>query len=591
MQNTLLGKTKASQMKSAKDVISESYKISRYNIQEYAFADGINGDKNSTSLVPSIERILQEQKDSDINAMVLFSDGWFKDTDLRIVKNLNIPIYCVIDTTRNVSIDLAISEFRHNKQGYRNEPNLFEVDVKSTQYKGKTLVQFFVNGSKINEKSISFQNGLAQSVAFDYRFPKTGLQKLEAKVVAQEVKETSLWNNSYASAIDILNDKEQILLITDAPNWDSKFIIDSVKENNRLEVLSYTAKSKQLYLGEKKSAINNWDNITSIVLINQGSIQLDLTTAGNIIKKVKQGTGLLYMGLPISELAEVLPLRLSNIKSSYQGLLKFSPTSGAYSAFQIPNDELTKIPPVDYYYLTHSNESIIIASMDNTQKSPAIALSNQNNGKVVSFAFLSLWKWQMQSKSQAYKTFISDLITWLRNKSSSQFLAMYEPSYLLGDPIEFKLIAVDELRKTRLSIAPKITIFNEKMDSVYSDFMVSDNDNYKLQVKLTQPGQYSFRISDKSTQNNINGRFLVHAQNTESRDIDYNLPMLSWLAAQTGGRLLNMEQVQAFKPIEAVNKTKIERKENQIYKKWYFLSLFILIFCLELFLRRRWGLL
>jgi len=35
----------------------------------------------------------------------------------------------------------------------------------------------------------------------------------------------------------------------------------------------------------------------------------------------------------------------------------------------------------------------------------------------------------------------------------------------------------------------------------------------------------------------------------------------------------------------------ITKREYDLYKKWYIPAIFILSFCLELFLRRRWGLL
>jgi len=61
--------------------------------------------------------------------------------------------------------------------------------------------------------------------------------------------------------------------------------------------------------------------------------------------------------------------------------------------------------------------------------------------------------------------------------------------------------------------------------------------------------------------------------------------------AETNGKLLYASSVNSFQPLPAVIETQISRREIALYKKWYILSLFILAFCVELYLRRRWGLL
>ncbi|HRR01024.1 MAG TPA: hypothetical protein P5518_06860, partial [Candidatus Cloacimonas sp.] len=66
---------------------------------------------------------------------------------------------------------------------------------------------------------------------------------------------------------------------------------------------------------------------------------------------------------------------------------------------------------------------------------------------------------------------------------------------------------------------------------------------------------------------------------------------LSWLANETGGKVLYASNIDSYNPTPAKPIEQITRKEIPLYKKWYVIALFIFIFCLELFFRRRWGLL
>jgi hypothetical protein len=267
------------------------------------------------------------------------------------------------------------------------------------------------------------------------------------------------------------------------------------------------------------------------------------------------------------------------------------PSAGAFAAFSIPSEELNQIPPVDYYYLTASAQAEILAVMDNAQKSPAIAVSSAYGGKVAGFSFLNLWRWQMQSNSNAYKSFTSDVITWLSNRSAGQMTALYEPSYYLDEPIEIKLTAIDDVRRVRSNLAPRITVFNADNDSVYSDFLVQDKEGYRIQFRLNEPDSYRFTIKDLSSNQSTSGRFIIGSQNLETRDLGYNVQLLGWIAAQSGGRLFDLENSLDFKPVKAIEVNRIEKNEFPLYKKWYLVCLFIIVFCLELFFRRRWGLL
>ena len=591
MEINHLSQSKSAWMESAYSQLKSAYRDAGYIVKEQVFADGLNGSKNSTFLIPALEELRKLNGKADLRQIFLFSDGWLRDTDLRLLNNYDTPIHAVCDTAQQQTSDIMVSDFRHNKQGYRNELSLFEASVKASGYTGSGTVRFLIDDRVISEKSVSWQREPVQTVTFDHRFVRTGLHKVEVQVSAAGVIELTQSNNSFSGAIDILSDKERILLFTDAPNWDTKFILDVIRENTRIDPSSYTVKGSELLLGEQKSAITNWDNISAIIIVNQGSLQLQSALAQNIMNQVRQGCGLLYMGLPVAQLSEILPLKQANIRSSYKGLLKLLPAAGVYSAFNIPPEELSQIPPVDYFYLSAAAESEVLAVMDNAQSSPAAAVSAALSGKVISFSFLNLWRWQLQSRNQGYKAFTSDLLTWLSNRTVGQFRALHEPAYYPEEPVVIRLTAIDETRRARADLAPRITVMNAKNESVFSDFMLPDDDNYKIDFRLQTPGQYSFRIVDQNSGKSTDGRFMLIAQNLEARDLGYNLSLLRWITQQTGGRLMNLSEAASFQPAKAVRADRMEKKDFPLYKKWYLITLFIIVFCLELFFRRRWGLL
>ena len=126
---------------------------------------------------------------------------------------------------------------------------------------------------------------------------------------------------------------------------------------------------------------------------------------------------------------------------------------------------------------------------------------------------------------------------------------------------------------------------------MFKDFMTLSDGEYASSLTLDKPGQYSFEIRDKVSGETSKGRFNVSNASLEDRDFDYNLPLLAWLASDTRGELLSPASLQAFNPLPAQNIVRERRHDFPLYRKWYIPGLFICSFCLELFFRRRWGLL
>jgi hypothetical protein len=51
-------------------------------------------------------------------------------------------------------------------------------------------------------------------------------------------------NNSFPGAIEVLAEKEKILIFTDSPAWDNKFILDAIATNPRWDSVSYLLRNR-----------------------------------------------------------------------------------------------------------------------------------------------------------------------------------------------------------------------------------------------------------------------------------------------------------------------------------------------------------
>jgi len=571
--------------------LAAKFAAAGYELHDYAFARGLHTDKDNTLLMPALEELAKKHDFTKVKGIVLISDGWLRDASLQQVKQLGSPFYALADTIRPRTADLAIAKTITNRQAYRNEPTLIRAEVNSLNYNGPATVRLLLGGAVVASQNVQLRDGIATTVDFTHRFVQTGFYPFSVDISAPGINERSLNNNSFPGAIDVLADKQRIAVISDSPAWDNKFIVDALAENARWEVGHYRVQGTRIMVGDEVLNSLPEANLAAIVLVNNGTLQLSGPVLDYVIRNNSKGVGVLFQGLPASELNAILPLQRSNIASSYQGFLELSPAAASYPMLSFESSDLRDIPPLDYYYVNAARTAEVLATMNNPQQSPAIAVSVQTGGKVLSLAFLNLWKWQLQSGTGGYKKLLTNSVTWLANTSESGYNAIHNASYFLGEEIDLRLRAQDDIRSLRLDLNPELRVLDADGKEVFRDFMTQSEGQYSAGLSLDKAGQYRFEIKDKVSGESSSGRFNVADSSIESRDFDYNLPLLSWLASDTGGRLLNPASIKDFSPLPAQSRVLDLRQDVPLYRKWWVLALFILAFCLELLFRRRWGLL
>jgi hypothetical protein len=571
--------------------LAAKFSAAGYELHEYEFAAGLETETSNTLLSPALTELAKMHDFSRVKGILLVSDGWLKDESLSQVRQLGCPFHVLADTLRPQRSDLAVKKTITNRQAYRNEPTIIRAEIASENYNGPATVKLLLGGAVVATQNVRIKDGATSSVDFTHRFAQTGFYPYSVEVSAPGINERSQNNNTHPGAIEVLSDKQSIVVLSDTPAWDNKFSVDTIAGNPRWEVSHFRVRGESIMSGEDAVASLPEQNLAAILLINNGSLQLAGKTLDYVIRNHNKGVGILYQGLPVAELGSILPLQRSNVTSSYQGFLNLSPAAASYPMLSFAASDLQEIPPLDYYYVTATKTAEVLATIDNPQNSPAIAITGQEAGKVLSMAFLNLWKWQLQSESGGYKELLANCVTWLANTAESGYNAIYNTSYFRGEEINLRLRAQDDIRALRLDLNPELKVMDSEGKEVFRDFMSQSEGEYSATLSLDDAGQYSFEISDKVSGEKSSGRFNVADISGEDRDLDYNLPLLSWLASDTGGKLIYPSTLQDFSPPPAQGKDLQQRLDIPIYRKWWVLALFILAFCLELFFRRRWGLL
>ena len=584
--------TKMQALTDFKQKIRKKLTTENYHIKDWKFAAGLNGNRNSTLLGKSLSELAKQRNLKNTKAIFLFSDGWFKDENLVAVSALDIPIYAFSPNYKSVEADLEITDIKYNKTAYKDDITPIRVNIKSVNFKGKAKLTLSGNGKRIQSKNVDFSKRNFQQILFEPTFRQTGLLPFSVKISADSLQEINAENNRFQGAIQVLKNRSKILVVSDFINWDAKFILDIVSRNSHWEA-DFLLKNRGFRKGGKKVRFNNeLNNAVTLVLINEKRLVFSEKEKNLIESFVKNGGGLLVMGKPIKALSDFLPASKSNISDSFEATMFFTSTSKQFQTFDFNDENAARnIPPVDYFYVNPKLEANILAKFDNDEQSAAILFEKYENGKVLYFAFLNFWKWQLWAEGNNYNRLMTGVCNWLSSTPTQHFIAFADKNiYFTGEKVKIRLNAYDEKLFPLKNLNAKIMIM-ENNRKVYQDFMLAGNDEYVAEISDLKPGKYKFVISDDQTKYSTNGEFIVSAANPESRDRGFNLPLLSYITEKTDGEIISNENIEKFSFPTAKPQQIAFKSEVPIYRKWFVIAIFLFSFSVELFLRKRWGLL
>ncbi len=575
--------------KPLKDLL-QKYREAGYEIHEYTFADGIDAERDNSLISKSLAQIGKKEDLSDMQAILLASDGWLRDEDFGIVTRLSIPIYALADTAQYTNGDLVIRELQANPYAYRNESTVIRAKVLASDYSGPAQAHLYLEQNRIGSQKLNLVANNEEIVEFVYRFPGLGFYNYRVELEPLD-QEQRLGNNVYPGAIEVLAEKEAIVVFSDAPGWDNKFVLDAIATNSRWQSASYQVRNGIAYRGEEMAKLSENERPAVIVILNNGNLRLEQPLRRYIESALDRGAGLLYQGLALAEMADYLPLSRSNVLSPYQGFVQLNAAAEMYPMLSQLGLDQAKLPPLDYYYCNLAPGSELLGVMNNPQKSPAIAIKMRGKSRALAFSFLNLWRWQMQSDSSAYQKMVVNILTWLSNKALGSYSAIYKSSYMQGEEVVLRLRAEDDIRSRDLDNNPRISIYNAEGKLLEQDFMTRSGDEYRYESELNEVGNYRFEIREAENDKSSKGNFAISPISVEDRDFDFNLPLLNYLSGESRGKLISIEAVGSHEPLPLRIEEEILKREYNIYKQWYIIALFILTFGLELFFRRRWGLL
>ncbi len=534
-----------------------------YDVRTYTFADqlkeGLSLDYKGkqTDMGSVFSEVINRFTNQNAAAVILASDGIYtKGSDpLYASENISFPVFTIAlgDTNRNK--DLVISHVNYNRIAYLGNDFPLEITVAGYQAAGsKTRLtvssgdqQFFSTDITLNSanETRTFTTKLAAS--------KTGMQRYQIRLqpIAGEV---STANNVQDIFVEVIDDRQKILLLANSPHPDIAAIRQAIEQNQNYEV-TY-------------ANINDFtDNISKYNLVILHQLPSVTNSATQIFNQLKNNpVSVLYILGNQTNLQAFNALQAGvTIPPSNATKNTANPVvNNSFALFSLPAEVTQIVPelpplqvPFGQYQTKTASDVLMYQKIGTlTTQYPLITFSNSLQQKNGIIAGEGIWRWRMNcfaktGNHNGFDQLMSKIVQYLAVKDDkSQFRVFVKNHFFENEAIELNAELYND--SYELVNQPEVSMVITDENKKAFPFTFSPTSNaYYLNAGSLAPGSYTYAAKTAFGGKTFekSGKFIIMPLNVEVINTVANHSLLYNLAQRHGGEMLYPKDIGKIKEL------------------------------------------
>ena len=546
--------------KFSKDKYAEQFQLlqeeikDKYELISYNFGKELNDYKKpnytekETDISNAIDEIFIRHGSQNIGAVILASDGIFNkgNSPLYNKNALTIPVYTIALGDTSLKKDALIKSVQYPEIVYLGDQFTINVLIEANHLQGKSTVLEITSpeGNSILNKVINITDD-----RFTFRAEALGDATkpgvLQYKIKLKTIEGEAIAENNFDVAyIEVLDGRQKVLMLYDAPHPDVKAFRNAVEQNKNYQfeeadikkyngnyketdliilhgLPSATASAKLNFIQE---LINSGIPVLMVLSVNTNLTQL------NTVQNLVQISGSSQNG------NDVFPVYLATFS-------KFTMNESALKTIQTLPPLLA---PFGRYQVASTADVLFRQQIGNIKTDNPLMLFNEVNGKKIGIICgEGVWRWRLNEFAQN-KNF--DATDELLNKCV-QFLTVK------GDKRRFRVHTPKNVFNANEAIQIDAELYNESyvlVNDVDATCAVKGSDNkeysfifdktinaYTLNAGILPVGNYTVnaKANYKGKVNNAVCNFSVRPVIIETLNTQANHQLLNILSTQSGGKM------------------------------------------------------
>ena len=226
-------------LKSLQSALANNYDVEVLNFGNKV-GSGFNFKQTEQATNYSIlfDYIKNQFPDRNIGSLILASDGIYNrgDNQLETIENVKFPVYTIALGDTLAQKDIIVEPVNYNNLVYLGNNYELEIPVSAFKSKGNsTTLSIKTNDGQSKSQVINFNSdSYRKNFKIELEAKRKGLQKIviEAKPIQNEL---SIKNNKQIIYVEVIDGKEKILLLTNAPHPDISAINQAINTKQNYE--------------------------------------------------------------------------------------------------------------------------------------------------------------------------------------------------------------------------------------------------------------------------------------------------------------------------------------------------------------------
>jgi hypothetical protein len=583
--------------------LGDQYTVVNYTFGQDTKLDGdLNFSEKKSDYSQLLTTISNNHFNENIGAVLIAGDGIYNQgmNPVNMTDEITYPVYTIGMGDTTVVADARIQDVKVNRTSFSGNRFPVEIDTRFSKLAGQPLkLSVFQNDEKLAETVITPPNN---DYFFSHQFildsGDPGLKHFTATIETAE-NERNTENNSGGFVVNVLENKQKILILSDGPHPDNGAIKSTLEQQQSYEVSIFSEEPYPANLADFNLVVLNQlpsSGISMADIINESRnsrVPL-LFIVGN--KTFLPQLNTLATGVEIDPMAG----------SPEEAQAIVNPAYGTFTLSENFREVVLRFPPLLVPFANYSLDPgftpLLYQKVKNIETSKPLIATGTLNGRKTGYIFgEGIWRWRLYNYyfNQTHDEFnelVNQLVQYLAlRENEDNFMIDFQPVYAEIDDIILKAEVYNDAFERITTEEVNIDIVNDAGEEFHFTFDVQ-GDNYSLNAGKLPVGNYSFE-SEVTIGNETyteTGSFAVTAVNLENVVTRANHRMLYQLASQSGGNFFLPGQAnQLVDKIENSNQIKpvsyFQEMVNELLNLRWLFFVFLLLLSVEWFLRKYWG--
>ena len=596
------------QIASMRSELEEAYEIVNVSFGEEVKSELIDSfPDRSTNIASVLKHIDDNYSDQNLGAIILSSDGIFNEGVNPIYQNTRIkaPLYTVALGDSTIKKDILIKNVFHNRIAYLGDKFTIQTDIQANNAVGnKTTATLYVvengNRTKIGTKNINIdKNNFFKTIDFEVEARQAGTVQyyINLSTISNEISTANNRKNIY---IEVLDARQKILLLADAPHPDITTLKQVLEQN----------KNYQLEVKYAKEPISNVRAYDFVIMHNLPSSKNNIDAIYAQIQKRNIAT-LFIVGnnTVINDLNKLQDVVTINKKNNSPNETQAA-VNKKFSSFIISEEiknQISNFPPVftpfgEFIPNPQSSTILYQKIKDIETDYPLLIVKESGNRRTGVLAGEGIWKWRLfnylqYQNHETIDNFIAKVIQYLSVKEDKRKFRSYVSKNIYKENESIFLDAQLYNDNYELINEPEVNLAISNSEGKKFNYTFSRTQNYySIDAGRLPPGKYSYTANTnyQSTQLSDKGKFTVQNIELEQYDLTARHGLLQLLSQKYGGKVFYPSDIASLSS-EIQNSNKIKpvayytNETNSILNYRWLFGVLILLLAIEWFVRRYFG--